>query len=163
MLTEKKAVKKGRREQMTGAKLISLASASLVMAMVFAELSALGQQGPARGKLTPTRDAEQETAANHNLQVARYYFLKRKAYQGARDRLREIMDTYPEFSRLDEVLFLLGESDFKLGKKDEAAKALSRLVKEFPDSEFYKKGKERLTELQENSAGAAEKKNGGAQ
>ena len=150
------------RKEMKVPKSVSMALASMLI-VGLAGLGASGQQGPARGKLTPDRDPEREATASHNLQVARWYFSKRKAYLGARDRLQEILDTYPEFSRIDEVLYLIGESDFKLGKKEEAAKIFGRLVKEFPDSEFYKKGKERFDELQEHSAGAAGKKTGNTQ
>ena len=64
-------------------------------------------QGPGK-PIEPPRDAALEIAAKHNLEVARWNFTKRKAYEGARDRLKEIIDTYPEFSRMDEVIFLMG-------------------------------------------------------
>ena len=56
-------------------------------------------------------------AAKHNLDVARYYLTKRKAYDGARDRLQEIIETYPDFSRMDEVVFLMGEAHRSLGRR----------------------------------------------
>ena len=55
--------------------------------------------------------------------MARWNVTKRKAYEGARDRLQEIIDSYPEFSRMDEVLFLMGELHFKLAKNDKAVAA----------------------------------------
>ena len=48
-------------------------------------------QGPARGRIEPPRDEAMEITAKHNLDVARYYLTKRKAYEGARDRLQEII------------------------------------------------------------------------
>src|ERR1044071_1946609 len=77
-------------------------------------------QGAARGRIEPPRDEAQEIAAQHNLEVARWYLTKRKAYEGARDRLQEIIDTYPDFSRMDEVLFLMGEGNLKVAKFDKA-------------------------------------------
>jgi TolA-binding protein len=76
-------------------------------------------QGPGKPIEAP-RDATKEIAAKHNLDVARWYLTKRKAYEGARDRLQEIMDSYPDFSRMDEVVFLMGEASLKLKKNDKA-------------------------------------------
>ena len=104
-------------------------------------------QGPARGRVDPPRDPIMETNSIHSLDVARWYLTKRKAYEGARERLQEIVDTYPEFSRMDEVVFLLGEASLKLNKPEKAREYYERLVKDFEGSEFVKKAHERLKEL----------------
>jgi outer membrane protein assembly factor BamD (BamD/ComL family) len=104
-------------------------------------------QGPARGRIEPTRDETMEVAAKHNLEIARWYLTKRKAYEGARDRLQEIIDTYPDFSRMDEVLFLMGEAHLKLGKGEKAGEFYNKLLKDYPDSEFAKKARARVDEL----------------
>ena len=109
--------------------------------------SAASVQGPARGRIEPARDETMEVAAKHNLDIARYYLTKRKAYEGARDRLQEIIDTYPDFSRMDEVVFLMGEAQLKLGKNEKAADFYDKLLKAYPDSEFVKKARARLDEL----------------
>jgi hypothetical protein len=44
-------------------------------------------QGPGK-PMEPPRDPALETASRHNLDVARWYLVKRKAYEGARDRLQ---------------------------------------------------------------------------
>ena len=103
-------------------------------------------QGPGKPIEAP-RDAALEIAAKHNLEVARWNVTKRKAYEGARDRLQEIIDTYPDFSRMDEVVFLMGEVHFKLGKNEKAADYYNKLLKVYPDSEFAKKTRARLDEL----------------
>ena len=103
-------------------------------------------QGPGKPIEAP-RDAAMEIAAKHNLEVARWNVTKRKAYEGARDRLQEIIDTYPDFSRMDEVVFLMGEVHFKLGKNEKAADYYNKLLKVYPDSEFAKKTRARLDEL----------------
>jgi outer membrane protein assembly factor BamD (BamD/ComL family) len=108
---------------------------------------AASAQGPARGRIEPTRDETLEIAAKHNLEIARWYLTKRKAYEGARDRLQEIIDTYPDFSRMDEVLFLTGEVHLKLGKGEKAGEFYNKLLKTYPDSEFVKKARARLDEL----------------
>jgi TolA-binding protein len=103
-------------------------------------------QGPKKPLEAP-RDPAMEIAAKHNLQVARWYLTKRKAYDGARDRLQEIIDSHPDFSRMDEVFFLMGEAHLKLGKSDKAIEYYGKLLKAYPDSEFAKKTRERLEEL----------------
>lgn len=103
-------------------------------------------QGPAK-PMAPPRDSTMEVSARHNLDVARWYLVKRKAYEGARDRLQEIIDTYPEFSRIDEVIFLMGEAHLKLKKNDKAVEYYNKLVKEYAESEFAKKARERLDEM----------------
>lgn len=105
-------------------------------------------QGPGKPIESP-RDPAMEIAAKHNLDVARWNVNKRKAYEGARDRLQEIIDTYPDFSRMDEVLFLMGEVHLKLGKSEKAADYYGKLLKAYPDSEFAKKSRARLDELNE--------------
>jgi outer membrane protein assembly factor BamD (BamD/ComL family) len=97
--------------------------------------------------MEPLRDEQMEITAKHNLDVARYYLTRRKAYEGARDRLQEIMDTYPEFSRADEVFFLMGEANIKLNKPEKAAEYYDKMLKTFPNSEFAKRARERLDEL----------------
>ena len=104
-------------------------------------------QGAARGKVDPPRDPIMETNATHSLDVARWYLTKRKAYEGARDRLQEIVDTYPEFSRMDEVVFLLGEASLKLNKPEKAIEYYEGLLKHFEGSEFIKRARERLKEI----------------
>ena len=103
-------------------------------------------QGPGKPMEAP-RDSALEIAAKHNLEVARWNFTKRKAYEGARDRLQEIIDSYPEFSRMDEVIFLMGEVHLKLGKHEKAADYYNKLLKVYPESEFAKKTRARLDEL----------------
>lgn len=103
-------------------------------------------QGVTR-RVEQPRDPALELTAKHNLEVAKYYLIRKKAYSGALDRLLEIVETYGEFSRIDEVFFLIGEANQKLHKDDESVKYFKKLLKEFPDSEFSKKARERLTEM----------------
>jgi len=88
-----------------------------------------------------------EVTQKHNLQVARWYLTKRKAYEGARDRLQEILDQDPEFSQIDEVIYLLGEANEKLRKPEIASTFYKKVVKDYPGSLFVKKARERLADL----------------
>lgn len=107
-------------------------------------------QGVSKGKIEPERDSVMELQSQHNLEVARYYITKRKGYEGGISRLQEIIDTHPTFSRMDEVLYLMGEAHMKLKKPEEAEKFYSRLLKDYPESEFVKKAKEQLDKLKTN-------------
>jgi outer membrane protein assembly factor BamD (BamD/ComL family) len=120
----------------------------ILAAVVMAAVSPTFAQGPAKGRVESMRDEALEIQAKHNLDVARWYFTKRKAYEGTKDRLQEIIDTYPEFSRMDEVLFLMGEVHLKLGKKDAAHDYFAKLLKDYSGSEFAKRAQSRLDELQ---------------
>jgi outer membrane protein assembly factor BamD (BamD/ComL family) len=106
----------------------------------------LAQGGLQQQQLDLPRDPALEKEAKHNLDVAKFY-LKRKAYKAVTDRLLEIIYTYPKFSRLDEVLFILADSFLKLDDKNEAAKFYQQLVQDFPDSEYSKDAKKKLEEL----------------
>ena len=117
--------------------------------LFFSLLSLSGfAQGPAKGKIEPERDPVLEVQSQHNLEVARYYILKRKGYQGGISRLQEILDTNPTFSRLDEVYFLMGEASLKLKKTEDAENYYGKIVKDFPESEYYKKAKEQKEQLE---------------
>jgi outer membrane protein assembly factor BamD (BamD/ComL family) len=107
----------------------------------------MAQRGPARGAGGAGRDPEMEVTQKHNLQVARWYLTKRKAYEGARDRLQEILDQDPEFSQIDEVIYLLGETNEKLRKPEIASTYYKKLIKDYPGSQFVKKARERLADL----------------
>jgi outer membrane protein assembly factor BamD (BamD/ComL family) len=130
---------------MVGTKFFTKAILFTFLLGTFGSSSVLAQ-GPGKPLESP-RDPAREIAAKHNLDVARWSMTKRKALEGARDRLQEIIDTYPEFSHMDEVLFLLGEIYYKTEKIDKATDSYDKLVKDFPDSEFAKKARVRLDEL----------------
>jgi tetratricopeptide (TPR) repeat protein len=104
-------------------------------------------QGPIKGKLEPERNSELEINSKHNLDVARFSITKRKAYKGGIDRLQEIIDSNPEFSRMDEVLYLMGEAHLKLNESEKAASFYNKLLKDYPESEFVKKTKEQLDKI----------------
>jgi len=70
-----------------------------------------------------------------------------KASEGARDRLQEIIETYPEFSRIDEVYYLMAETQLKLGKREAALDYYNKLLEIYPESEFAKKAREQVEKL----------------
>ncbi|HEV7860672.1 MAG TPA: outer membrane protein assembly factor BamD [Pyrinomonadaceae bacterium] len=91
----------------------------------------------------------QENLGMHNLQVARFYYERNENHKGglkgAQSRLREIVEKYPFFSYLDEVLFRLGVTYMEEEEPDEAAKYFQQVVRDYPNSEFVEKSRDQLT------------------
>src|SRR4030095_13875657 len=54
------------------------------------------------------RDPVLEQDAKHNLEVAKQAYLLKKAYKGVLMRFEETFAAYPEFSKMDEFLYLAG-------------------------------------------------------
>ena len=125
-------------------------------------LGGMAQTGVRRGPDPAViRDPELEKEAMHNLEVARHYFKMKKAYRAALSRVEEIIAGYPNFSHLDEALYIAGMSSLYLAEnkgkqspqisadqlRDDARTYFTRLVREFPDSDFRKEAEERLQKL----------------
>ena len=122
-------------------------------------------QGAAKTGPDPSlvRDADLEKDSLHNLEVARHYFKLKKAYVAAIKRCEEIDAGNPTFAKMDEVLFIAGESSLRLAEnkgkqlkpKDktpeqlraDARMYLSRLVAGYPNSTFFKQAQEDLRAL----------------
>src|SRR6187551_2063515 len=75
-------------------------------------------QGAAKTGPDPStiRDAELEKDSLHNLEVARHYFKLKKAYVAAIKRCEEIDAGNPNFAKMDEVLYMAGESSLRLAE-----------------------------------------------
>jgi outer membrane protein assembly factor BamD len=85
----------------------------------------------------------------HNWQIARFYYdsryrVKKGGLKGSQDRLKEIVEKYPNFCLMDEVLFRYGTTFQEEEEPDEAAKYYQQLVRDYPNSEFTDKAKEQL-------------------
>jgi len=109
------------------------------------------------------RDADLEKDSLHNLEVAWHYFKLKKAYIAALKRCEEIDAGNPTFAKMDEVLYIAGQSSLRLAEnkgkqklpKDktpeqlraDARMYLGRLVVGFPESSYFKKAEEDLRAL----------------
>ena len=155
---------------------------SLVLALTALFAIASSSYGQGRAKTGPDpstiRDAELEKDSLHNLEVARHYFKLKKAYLAALKRCEEIDAGNPTFAKMDEVLYIAGESSLRLAETGGAQKTkkvipnsmeakerqvttyktpdelradarvyLSRLVTDFPNSEFVKQAEADLQAL----------------
>jgi len=118
-------------------------------------------QGNAKQGPDVVRDPDLEKDSLHNLEVARHYFKLKKAYVAALQRCEEIIAGNPVFSKIDEVLYMAGESSLRLAEnkgkqaskvtsdklREDARDYLSQLVNGYPDSSFRKQAEEDLKGL----------------
>ncbi len=114
--------------------------------LLHALVLAAPQGSVSRGPLLDPRNPELERAAQHDLDVARFY-IKKKKWKAAEGRLQAIVRDHPAFSRIAEVYFLLGEVYRQTGQRDLAVELYSRVVEEFPDHELASRARERLRDL----------------
>lgn len=70
----------------------------------------------AQRNVTPAVDPVLEADAKHNLDVARQAFRLKKAYKGVLMRFEETYAAYPEFSNIEEFLYLAGMSSYYLSQ-----------------------------------------------
>lgn len=92
----------------------------------------------------------QDNLGLHNLLVANYYYTlsvnqKKGGLKGSQSRYREIIDKYPNFSFMDEVLYKLAVTYLVEEETDQAARYFQRIVSDYPNSEYVEKSKEQLT------------------
>jgi len=153
-------------------KRFTLTACGVALALTFGAQAARAQSGTVAVGPDPStlRDVESEAAARHELEVARHYFKNKKAYYAAFKRCEELAAGYPEFYKLDEVLYMAGMSSLYLaegkGKQKPPASTpekaqefspeslratareyLSRVVSDFPKSDFRKDAQEALARL----------------
>ncbi len=88
----------------------------------------------ARVRLTAMRDL----LAEHEYRVAKFYF-KRRLYQAAKGRYDVIVGAFPDYTRLDRVLFENGLVEKKLGRAADAELLWERLRHDFPSSALLRK------------------------
>ncbi|HMT09506.1 MAG TPA: outer membrane protein assembly factor BamD [Pyrinomonadaceae bacterium] len=92
----------------------------------------------------------QDNIGLHNLLIANYYYTlsvdqKKGGLKGAQSRLNEILDKYPDFKFMDEVLFKAAVTYQIEEETDQAVRYFQRLVSDYPNSKYLDKAKEQLT------------------
>lgn len=146
----------------------------LMLSMVLCA-PAVFAQGKAKTGPDPStiRDPDLEKDSLHNLEVARNYFKLKKAYVAALKRCEEIIAGNPNFARIEEALFMAGESSLFLAEnkgkqspslyvnfdgttkrtlspeefRELGREYLTRLITDYPDSSFRKQAEADLAEL----------------
>ena len=151
-----------------------LPSMVLMLAFVLCAPTADAQGGVRSGPDPSTiRDPDLEKDSLHNLEVARNYFKLKKAYVAALKRCEEIIAGNPNFAKIEEVLFIAGESSLSLAEnkgkqspslyvtydgntkrtltseqfREMGRDYLTRLVSDYPNSEFSKQAVDDLRAL----------------
>jgi len=101
---------------------------ALLTVLTFFNVSALAQRN-----VTPAidRDPVLEKDAKHNLDVAWQAFIPlKRAYKQVLSRFEETYAAYPDFSKMDEFLYLAGMSSYYLSKNEGKQKVNLNLPKE---------------------------------
>lgn len=101
-----------------------------ILTLLVALPAAVHAQAGAKQSPQTVVDSDLEKDSLHNLEVARHYFKLRKAYVAALQRCEEILAGNPTFSRIDEVLFIAGESSLGLAENKGKQKASLYLIQE---------------------------------
>jgi len=91
------------------------------------------------------KDCE-ERLAEHIFGIGRFYY-KRNAFKAAVSRLNDIVNSFPNYSKMDQVYFYLGDSYFKWNKIEQSIPYFTKLVSDFPKSKYSKKALKRLEEI----------------
>ncbi|MGH9820107.1 MAG: outer membrane protein assembly factor BamD [Pyrinomonadaceae bacterium] len=150
--------------------------AILSLGFIFLALGAFSSAISAQKNVTPAidRDPVLEQDAKHNLDVAWQAFgPARKAYKQVLMRFEETYAAYPDFSKIDEFLYLAGMSSYYLSEnkgkqkidlrsekekdkytpeklKENAVAYLSTVVDKYPDSKYRPDAEATLKLLKEN-------------
>ena len=81
--------------------------------------------------------------AKHEHVVARYY-IKRRSYPAAVQRLNFLIDTYPKYGDRAGAFYDLATALDSMGRKGEARLYYERVLAEFPQSDYASRAKKRL-------------------
>jgi hypothetical protein len=143
----------------------SLVLTSFAFLLLFASIAS------AQRNVTPAADPLMEADAKHNLDVARQAFSPlKKAYKQVILRFEQTYAAYPEFSGMEEFLYMAGMSNYYLlqnkGRqqvdpkserdmekyapdrlKQDAITYLTTLVEKYPDSQYRDKADKTLKKL----------------
>ena len=145
----------------------------LVLAFIIFGFSAFGNSVFAQKQIEPQiqRDPILEADASHNLEVANQYFKTKKAYKAVLMRFEETFAAYPDFSKMDEFLYLAGMSSYYLSEnkgkqkidvksedekkkfapeklREDATAYLAQLVENYPQSQYKTEAEKTLKTLE---------------
>jgi outer membrane protein assembly factor BamD len=92
----------------------------------------------------------QDNLGMHNLIVGNYYYkqavkFEKGGLKGAQSRYLENLEKYPNFTLMDEVLYKLAVTYQIEEETDQAARYFQRLVRDYPNSDYFDKAKEQLS------------------
>ena len=73
-----------------------------------------------------------------------YFYLRKGAPTAALTRFASVEERFPEYGARDKLYFYSGQVLERMRRKDEAVRYFSRLIEEYPASEWAKKAKDRV-------------------
>ena len=82
--------------------------------------------------------------------IGRFYY-RTGEYQAAIPRLEELVQKYPKTPRVPKGLYLLTQSNLKLGKIDKAREAVQNLIENFPKESWTKKAQDHYIKVAKKS------------
>ncbi len=88
----------------------------------------------------------QEVLAEHEFRVGHHYFVKENP-RASISRLKEVTESYPNYSAADQALWELGQA-YEIAGRDyqlQAAAAYGKIISDYPLSELVEDAKEKLT------------------
>ena len=89
-----------------------------------------------------------ETLADHEYRIGRFYMTARKHCLGSIARFKGVLENYPTFSRTDEVYWDLGEAYVMCGAPLQAMPYYKELIDNYPSSDLKDDAEKRLGALQ---------------
>jgi outer membrane protein assembly factor BamD len=102
------------------------------------------------------KDCE-ERLASHSAEIAIGYN-NRRAFRASISRLSEIMTSYPDYSRMDEIYYYLGDCHFMLRRYDQAVPFFTKVVTDYPSRALAKAATKRLAEIEKLKAALKDNK-----
>ncbi len=99
------------------------------------------------------REAER-SLAEHEFLVGRFY-IKRKRYLAGTQRLRGLLNDFPEYAAKDKVYFYLAKGLIKGDNDAEGKLYLETLLADFPQTEYAKRARELLLQIKPGDAASS--------
>ena len=88
----------------------------------------------------------QEVLAEGNLRVANHYMIL-KRYEASKNRTTQVIEAYPDFSRQDEALWVLGQALEKQKRVPNAGYYYGKIVSDHPLSPLVENARKKLEDL----------------
>jgi len=101
-----------------------------------------GYAGAARERIRQLIDL----LAEHEFGVG-YFYMRKGSLASAMGRFSGLEERFPDYSSKDKLFFYEARTLTRLGRNEEAARYYSRLIEEYPKSEYVQKAKNRLRKV----------------
>jgi outer membrane protein assembly factor BamD len=94
--------------------------------------------------------------AEHEFSVG-FFYMRKGSLGSAMGRFSSVEERFPDYGAKDKLFYYQGRTLTRLGREDEAARYYSRLLEEYPQSDFAKKARDRLKKLKVPTPSSEEK------